>query len=57
MRLPRMSPVEAAMFGAVYARELERRTSVDNAAAEDALEQALWALVCFRQAVRERSDD
>lgn len=62
MRLPRMSRAEAAVFGAVFAHERERELSIideshtENIAAENALDAALWALQCFRQAVRERKE-
>lgn len=55
MKLPRMTPAELAVFAACYAQELERRApTVDNAAAEEALDGALWSVECFRQALRER---
>jgi hypothetical protein len=52
--MPRMTDTERAIFAACYAIEFDKRPSVDNAAAEEALEEALWAVECFRQALKER---
>lgn len=55
MKLPRMTQAELAVFAACYASELARRApSIDNAAAEESLEGALWSVECFRQALRSR---
>jgi hypothetical protein len=50
-----MTQAELAVFAACYASELARRApSIDNAAAEESLEGALWSVECFRQALRSR---
>lgn len=55
MRLPRMTETERAVFAALYAQAHERlEPAADNSAAELSLEEALWGVECFRQAVRER---
>lgn len=55
MKLPKMTPAEIAVLGAVFAREMrEHAPTVDNAAAERSLDAALWEVMCFRQALRER---
>lgn len=54
MRLPKMTQAELAVFAACYALETSGRRSIDNSAADDALDAALWSMKCFRQALRER---
>ena len=54
MRLPKMTETERAVLAACFAQELVGRNSVDNAAAEVALDAALWSVECFRQALRDR---
>ena len=54
MRLPK-NDTERAVFAACYAASLARQpASVGNEAADAALEDALWSVECFRQALRER---
>jgi hypothetical protein len=58
MRLPKMNATERAVFAALYAVATDHHAnSVDNANAEAALDEALWELKNFRQAVRSRKDD
>ena len=54
MRLPLYNDVERAVFAASYAQFMAGRTSTDISAAEEALESALWAVKCFKRAVRTR---
>ncbi len=54
MRLPKMNDTERAVFAACYAAALARHEAVGNEAADAALEEALWDVECFRQALRER---
>lgn len=55
MRLPKMNDTERAVFAACYAAALARQPeAVGNEAADAALEEALWDVECFRQALRER---
>ncbi len=58
MRMPRLNETERAVFAALYAHSLAMEPrSIDNTAHEDALEQALWGVQCFRQALRDREED
>ena len=54
MRLPKMTETERAIFAASYSWEISRRSSVDCAAAEEALDAAIWSIECFRLALRSR---
>jgi hypothetical protein len=55
MKLPRMTETERAVFAACYARGLDRyEPGISNEQADAALEDALWQLQNFRQAIRER---
>ena len=57
MKMPRMTETERAVFAACFALELDKRTSHDNSAAEEALDAALWSVQCFRKALRDREED
>lgn len=52
-----MNVTERMIFASVFAAVYAGRVSTGNEAAEDALEQALWSVECFRQALRDREED
>ncbi len=56
MRMPRLNETERAVFAACYGASLATQPSApDNSAHESALDDALWAVRCFRQALRQRN--
>ncbi len=48
--------VEEAIFAAVYASRWREGHAQDNSDAESAIDDAKWAVECYRQALREQRE-